>query len=668
MEVAFIGRIEMKPKEIPKSKHSLIAQKSKEEFLDLFHELKVKTYKDFRDLLPPVKGFQKQSKKGVEQGLVKLHQYICRPPKNPSSVKTSWEAYNAFWRSWVISHDDLFQVLENFDNEDDFEKGKVKNPPNSELDIKCFEHLVNANHEGRIKKDTIQQFYEFGYFEEDKKIEGIISQAKSDELLEREKVLDQLPMQIEELNDKIEQMSAGILDATSIQETFSQKIGKVAEELEGKQKVSVRELRKELTSIDKKLEKTQQAVKTLSDKSKESITTEILSSLEEHLDSIDKLILKKEDHEVVEKNIEDVRTEMIQLMDQVEDLSNDLQKLSQLTDDIGQDNSQKNNKKIDSNPVSEQSIAPLVSSSDIRYKNISNSTEQTAKPSTAKDLKSLLIKNLNHIGLNPFSAHSFSNEILSGMLAQQLVCFSGSLASVFAHTAVQSIASSNQHHLHIPIGLLGSNSFSDLLDSIIDAVDSSEVISILIEGVNLSPIEAYADQLHSLIHERHLRLTGQGENIILVATIIEGPSSLPVNPYLCEMGPILNTDSAVFGKSKRKTKLEFGQVTSELWNKWCEGEGEGLPRSIMRAIDDNSDLQLSQGFKLCIGRGFGKLTSIAHDDGLGDSPIRSLEFGWLLPMLCSTDISKSIVEEIMGEIDENFSDQPRLVSQLKCIN
>ena len=76
----------------------------------------------------------------------------------------------------------------------------------------------------------------------------------------------------------------------------------------------------------------------------------------QHIDYKYQLILKKEDHEVVEQNIEDVRTEMVQLMEQVEGLSKDQLRLNQMVDDIGQDDSQET---PESEPGSKSVSEPL---------------------------------------------------------------------------------------------------------------------------------------------------------------------------------------------------------------------------------------------------------------------------------------------------------------------
>src|SRR5207248_2268165 len=82
----------------------------------------------------------------------------------------------------------LNSVLNEFDNSDDFAESGEALPPNSDLDIACFEFLARESNAARISRDEILTFYEFGYFLPDPRIDEIIQRARTSSdvaLLER---------------------------------------------------------------------------------------------------------------------------------------------------------------------------------------------------------------------------------------------------------------------------------------------------------------------------------------------------------------------------------------------------------------------------------------------------------------------------------------------------
>ena len=153
---------------------------------------------------------------------------------NPNSRK--WDMFNDAWKSWVVSHGKLNKVLLQFDNTEDFDENQeCIVPPNSELDRKCFEVLMEASYNNQIDQETIQRFYEYGYFNEDKRIEDLIDKALPREEIERKQQIEQLPDHVNRLRQEIDDLHTQISNLepfSKLQQLLDQHISEVQQSFE----------------------------------------------------------------------------------------------------------------------------------------------------------------------------------------------------------------------------------------------------------------------------------------------------------------------------------------------------------------------------------------------------------------------------------------------------
>ena len=182
------------------------------------------------------------------------------------------------------------------------------------------------------------------------------------------------------------------------------------------------------------------------------------------------------------------------------------------------------------------------------------------------------------------------------------------------------------------------------------------------EGLNRSAFEVYGDQLHLLVHEHHLGLGNTGSSLILIATAVEGPSSLPISSLLCEMGPILDTDAAIITANPKSDTKEMGQIEKSLWFRWCQCDNPEIPEEISSPLQKTLGIHKNHAWQLCLKKGYSHLALFGK---VHSTPLRSLSFGWLLPRLIALDMPYSTMEELLKEIDDNLIDEPRIGSVLQ---
>ena len=153
---------------------------------------------------------------------------------NPDSP--IWDMFNNAWRCWVSSHQELNDILLEFDNNADFDENQQSIvPPNSELDRQCFVVLLEASRNNQINQETIRRFYEYGHFNEDEQIEELIDSALPKEEIERKQQIEQLPEHVERLHQEIEELRTQIsnLDPISeLQQELDQRIAEVQQSFE----------------------------------------------------------------------------------------------------------------------------------------------------------------------------------------------------------------------------------------------------------------------------------------------------------------------------------------------------------------------------------------------------------------------------------------------------
>lgn len=115
-----------------------------------------------------------------------------------------WDMFRNAWTGWVVSHQDLNEILLDFDNNADFDENEQSIvDPNSERDRQCFEVLLEANRNDQIDQETIRRFYEYGYFNQCDQIENLIDEARAREEIELRRQVAQLPDQVNRLQEEI---------------------------------------------------------------------------------------------------------------------------------------------------------------------------------------------------------------------------------------------------------------------------------------------------------------------------------------------------------------------------------------------------------------------------------------------------------------------------------
>ena len=211
----------MQAKPYPEAKRRILAEFAKHNgntFLEFFDKITgTERKQNLQQILPALKkgGFRKLDRQIKEQARL-LAQRLTWEKEIENSSSQAWENFGKVWILWIESKPQLHLILQEVDNTADFDENhSCITPPNSELDLLCFKTLLEKNRNNQIDQETIQHFYDYGYFNEDERIQDLINQASPYEKIERQKQLAGLPDKIDKLSQIIDRLSGNIKDLDS---------------------------------------------------------------------------------------------------------------------------------------------------------------------------------------------------------------------------------------------------------------------------------------------------------------------------------------------------------------------------------------------------------------------------------------------------------------------
>ena len=275
-------------------------------------------------------------------------------------------------------------------------------------------------------------------------------------------------------------------------------------------------------------------------------------------------------------------------------------------------------------------FVPMVQAPHVGIQWLSASSETSISKPDA--LITLIEKNLAEIGINALMARQIGYEVVAAASLGQVSFFRGSLARPVAEAVGLSLAGESLRIVQVTLGT------SNVLPICLEPSNSSQAVLIL--GANLACLDTYGEEIKRTVFQRCVFSNGQRLPVLL-ATLENGASSLPLHSALFDLGPVLDTDVLrwkmptkepvlVLGKLKAEAlSVQNSEIDSELW--------EGIIQ------DTGATTGLWPGLALSVLKRLAGLTSHAK----GSHPEMSFLFGWLLPRLLATtyvldDYSESI--------------------------
>ena len=273
----------MEAKPYPKEKRGILIERNAKDFVAFLEEITNQTGKQFireKLLQSQVPGFRK-GRAPLTRKVTELIRDLKKERELTNSNSVIWNMFKTAWMAWVESRRELNQLLLEFDNASDFDENhKCIVPPNSELDIQCFKALLEASHNNQIDRETIQRFYEYGYFLPSDEIETLIEKALPQAEIKRQRQLAALPDQVNQLSEAINLLNSRLSEIEPAYETV-QRLDRQIEEVIKSFESQLSEIKSSFNKrigqlINSRLSKVEESVKSLET---QSVATEFVNKM-----------------------------------------------------------------------------------------------------------------------------------------------------------------------------------------------------------------------------------------------------------------------------------------------------------------------------------------------------------------------------------------------------
>ena len=616
----------MRPKPYPDSKKTYLRERPSE-LLGLLLSLPLKQQQEAARLLPPVDGFRTGQALELHERLKRFFARIRR------WSDSDWAKFQTMWGIWIRSNTGLSNILLGIDNSSDF-ADDAPTPPNSALDINCFEKLVQASAEGKVSRETIDSFYRFGYFVEDERIEKLIRLARSEVEL-------RLPLELHGLKDRISQTERAVESLTGRLESQARNLAKWDD------------LSTRLAALERRLPDLLRVADTVMGLKVEidRVTTEAKSQAARRAAEIERdlknlrtdFTLNKEaitdcqtqlheQKEIVSRALDELQGTVAGLMKQVEELHDtDIAAYHEVVPSSPFPGTRR--PAVEPNATHPQAagngstieLAPLRVSGEI------------AAIHTLDELLERLSENLRAIGIQSQSAYTLAREVLAGALSGQVVLFRGTFGPIVAEACATTLAGYSSFRVQIPVGLLDGSAVSSKIDTLIDQASQDErLVAVVFHGINLAAPEVYAPRISRLVAERLLGVK-DSPGLVVFGSVASGVAALPLSTVLCEFGPIFDVDCIGWRDRKAVRQFVSGWVSLTGWQSWSasipapsEERWEQAWEAVSPFAGRTTPLWRRMAFSATA------ILDSLNPTGEPTSVIQSLMYGWAIPWALAT--------------------------------
>ncbi len=654
----------MTPKSYPSEKYQIIAKRGRDELDQFVKEIPHRLLAQVSSELPAIDGYRP----GLPATFYEQARRVLKHMKGPKGVETTRKAAAAFlkmWIAWTHGHEELNKVLLAFDNGPDFPEDGAK-PPNTPLDVACFDALVIASGEGKVSREEITRFYEFGYFLPDPAIEAKIAKARPRAELEELRKVLKLPDAVEELKHKVQALAED-------------------------EKHHLEDVRRDMKAETRDLRSVMERIESLEATRRDAGTRAGIEVVERGLKKVaDDLELAIRRWEVGSRDLKSVTEQVVALEASRRasvtkaDLETAAQRIADLAGGVGKASTRleavEMQLKLSAKSLADlegltlKQLGPQVRAIAESLASLATRPESPGAPGSSRrqsvgpvpiktrptgltaieTLETCLIaltNNFMSIGLTQVAARGLSQEITAAAFAGQIPMLAGSVASVVAEMVVVTLAAQSGVRICIPVGLLSGEDLDHSVAEIDQEAGKRESITVVVlEGLNRSAVEAYGESLSRIVANRVLGLGGRERDLFIVGTLVEGPSALPISPPLTELGPILHTDVLHWRSELEPGKpVVQGSMRQKAWEKVIAAQPNSRPdRSqfddCMRAMAGPISLVWQRGLE----KSFRRLSAmIQHSNP--PSPLQSLVYGWLIPRAYACGIPKDRLQQALGE-------------------
>lgn len=505
--------------------------------------------------------------------------------------------------------------------------------------------LTTAGDDGICRND-MEELLQFGPFSN---VENEIRKAltlPTSKQLEEKKKLEALPSAVADLKSNVLKIQAKLQEIafwSDSAKTAIEHFGELPRRFD-EISISIQDTRERQDNLSKKIEdflnNYSELKSILSDVSQNSVNLDSKNkALQQEMENLSAQIFENEKRaRIVEDDLKNRLTDLAKSKS-TDELSNEV---SQLKESILQMESLHHKVQISHTPPPVpigEFVAPT-SRAVNAWKIIDLKLHQISKP-IAKfvEFVELLDKNYRAFGVESTHAKKISIIVTSALVCGQVVQFSGSLADPMLDATCVSIGT-RYLNWDVPLGLYDSSQCEQIIKEI---ADNSDISSVVIRGANRSAFEIYADKVRRTVIGRSLMPAYQEKYFPILCSIVEGPGTMPPDPTLSQLGPVINTDD--FRWHVRQGELKPGKKNFSDWSNLAERKNSDATSIISAAaklpiyVNPLSRVLLEQVLEVMLS-----------SSGLEwDAALEYLMLAWVAPHLRSGLLNNEEVANALAE-------------------
>lgn len=602
------------------------SQEAKERITTLGHvaitefieEIPQSLLKDFYKSLPKVRGFRPGSVAEAKEKQKRLIVNMTSQQGQKGSL--AWTNFGSLWEIWARAKIG-----------DDFPKLDGTSSIND--DASTFLNNL-AEIFPRAARENVERLLKFSFFPNEIDINVELNKFDSAEDIEHKKIVDELPdhflkikarLEVSERNDeeilnRVEQLEINSASYASISEAANISINQHSD--------SIAKMRAVQVSWEESISSLKQVVDGLSSSANEK--AKVISTIKTHTlaleESISELMSYKDDWDRIIKELVDAKTSIATLTTQKAEWETVVDNIRAIDERIA---------------VVENVLVNGGGGTTARLKArlLENSLDGPfVDIFSVEDACNLIASNLQAVGIMKGDGISKARQIVSALIAGQMVQFSGSLANFIADAVVAAVGGPSYHEWKVPVGLVSDEVALECIKSV-----NQSSGCLVLRGANLSAFEVYGSAIRDIVVRRQFGGTDCG-SCALVASWAQGAAVFPGGGMLAELGPVFDTDTlSMRGSSAKRPPLQFGRLAKGSWMELDNFNVDSSARITSDFSDILNEIKIESGLWKRMANRIYMILS-AMPDSSPQRDIHSLLVFWAIPYAKATG---GPVEEII---------------------
>lgn len=633
-----------------------IREKEADKIAEFFAEISQQAVTRAVSILPNLSGFRQNSEQGVHQQVQLLaKRLVGEKPHRPEDAQRDLDVLGFAWMMWGIERLGDASIIDDYinrsqsDERDQIGDGDERANGDDPLAIELFERLRDLSHTNRCGRADIKRFFEFSPFGETERIRTIIETCKPAAEVARDKSLSTLPKKVERAEQEIAGLVKTVEALSKDDKTHAEKLSALRKDVESLQKVTA-DSNKTALGVRKRLDealteiasqKKQAAAETTTrEKMVQSVATSI-EKLQTDLAAIAAEVSPlAERSATADKEIASFNAELDQMRELMTEVRAIVNRVSTTERPI---DAKSNDATTEGRPARSAALEKL------------RRVDRCGEPAALRqgdEFVSAVTANLEALNIKKSSAEALALECVAALMAGQMPYFAGLSGKRVAEACAVALAANDTYVLTVPVGISAPTEFRRRLECLSNN-ERQDVGCVIIEGINRSAFDAFGECLIEMISRQR---SGDriSRSLLMMATLTDGPASLPLSVAHVSLGPAFHTD-ALDWRSRPRTEAQgtAGAVSTQIWKEACTAAERATPDSeeALRLLDEFAPIAnpLLRGTILS---GFRALSALRNDKA-DPTALQSLAFGWLAPVCIAVGATAEAVDQ---EFDQGIVD------------